>query len=131
MIGILEVDEEKQFGKIADNLVDWTKFGARGLLKWGLRIVEGRDDQLFTLLVSFLDNKYGDKIPVDIKPAARAVALAVINGDLEELEKNGATLLATIVDIPDVSEDSEALMATALLKGIIDVVTIKLKKEAV
>lgn len=129
MAGLLSKEEEKLFGKKADNLVNWKKFGGKGLVKIGFRILESKDDKVFTLLIQYIDDNFSEKIPSNLKPAARNVLLSLINEDIELFEKNSAALLNLLVDIPNVSEDTEAIMALAIIRGIVESIGVKLKSH--
>lgn len=121
LIGILHPDEQKLFGKEVDALIDFNKF--KGDNRWMniiLSIAEKKDDDIFSALVKFLDDRYGDKIPVTIKPLARAVALAVLDKDLKAFEVAAPKLLAEIGDIPRLSKETESYLAVGLVRGIIE-----------
>lgn len=125
--GILTVAEQKQFGKIADSLIDFTKF--KGEKRWVnivLTLMEKKDDDIFTAAIKFLDDRYGDKLPVDLKPIASGVAKAVLNKDKDALAANSAALIDALVDIPKVSDEAEAVIIAAIVKGILDALQLKL-----
>lgn len=127
LVGILYKDEQKLFGKEVDALIDFNKFKSDN--RWvniGLTLLEKKDDDIFSALIKFLDDRFGDKIPVDLKPAARKVALAVINKDVLALKESAPVLLNQLVDIPKIPEETEAIIAVALVQGIVDAFTTKL-----
>jgi len=128
-LGILTKDEQKQFGKKIDALVDWNKFGAgkKGVVKWAFKLIELKDDDLFSAMIKYLDDKYGEKIPINLKPTARKVALSVINDDYESFKMYSPMLLNDIFDIPSISEDTEAIIAKALVGGIVEALEAKFK----
>lgn len=127
LVGILYDDEQKVFGEKMDALIDFNKF--KGDNRWaniGLTLLEKKDDDLFTALIKFLDNRFGEKIPVNLKPAARKVALAVIDEDVTALKESAPALLNQLVDIPKLPEETEAIIAKALVIGIIEAFELKL-----
>ena len=126
--GILTKEEEKLFGRKVDGLVEWTKFDAKWPLSWGLKILEKKDSDLFTAMIKFLDDKYGEKIPLNLKPVAREVMLSIIFEDLDKLEKHAPELLNMVFDIPNIEEDAEAMIAQAIVSSIIDIIIAKAKK---
>ncbi|MEE9574369.1 MAG: hypothetical protein V3W20_15040 [Candidatus Neomarinimicrobiota bacterium] len=128
LIGILYKDEQKVFGKKVDALIDFRKFGKKGWMKIAMKILEAKDDDIFSGLIGFLDNTYGNRIPVDLKPAARGVALSVINDDYEAFKVDAPKLLNLIIDIKKMSEETEAVIISALIVGIVDALELTLKK---
>lgn len=127
MEGILTKEEQIEFGKKLDNLVDFKKFkGKKIWLNFALTILEKKDEDVFTGLIKFLDDKYGEQIPLDLKPAARAVALAVIRWDVNAFKDSAPKLLDKLADIPRISDETEAIIAKALVVGIVEAFETKL-----
>lgn len=132
LVGILYKGEQKAFGKKVDPLIDFTKLGGKKpkfWLKWVLALIEKKDADLFTKGIAVLDDKFGEKIPVDLKPVARKVALAFLDDNLVSLEAEGTILLNMIIDIPGLSEDTEALIIHGTLKGLIEAMKVVVKKR--
>lgn len=120
LVGILYVEEQKAFGKKADTLIDFNKF--KGKNRWvniGLSLIEKKDDDIFTAGIKYLDDRLGEKIPVNFKPSARALALAVINEDKEAFSKAAPELIGLLVDIPNVTKETEAIVIGGLIQGIV------------
>lgn len=127
LIGILYKDEQKLFGKKVDALIDFTKFkGDNRIVNILLSLVEKKDDDIFSALIKVIDDRYADRIPVNLKPAAREVALAVINEDKESFKEHAPVLIDLLVDIPRVSDESEAYVITGVVRGIVEAFEAKL-----
>lgn len=129
LVGILYEEEQKRFGVKVDPLIDFTKF--KGDNRWvnlALTFAEKKDDDLFSALIKFLDDRFGEKIPVNLKPSARAVALAFLDDDLEAFEKNAPVLINLVVDIPKIPEETEAIIISGVLQGIISAMGVTLGK---
>lgn len=133
LVGILYPEEEKVFSKKIDALIDFTKFGKKGWMKWAMKIVEAKDDDLFLSGIRYLDDKFGDQIKPEFKTTARQVALAVIGEDLDSFKIYAPILVNQLVDIPKLPEETEAIIIAAVLQGIISALETKLtsKEEAV
>lgn len=121
LTGILYPAEQEAFGVEIDNLIDFNKF--KGDNRWVnllLSIVEKKDDDIFSALIMFIDDKYANKIPATLKPTARALALAVVEKDAEAFSLTSAELLNSLADIPGLSEETEGIIAKAVIVGILE-----------
>lgn len=129
LVGILYPEEEKKFSKKCDELIDFTKFGDKGWMKWMMKIVEAKDDDFFLAGIKYIDNKFGDKIRPEFKTTARQVALSIINEDLDEFKLYGPLLINQLVDIPKIPEETEALIIAGALRGAVEALEVKLKAK--
>jgi len=126
LVGILYRDEQKAFSVKCDALIDFTKFGKKGWVKWAMKIVEAKDDDLFSAAIGYIDDRFGEMIPADYKPVARKIALAVIAGDIIAFKESAPVLTNMLIDIPKMAEETEGIIIAALLRGLIDSFEVKL-----
>ncbi len=132
LIGILYKVEQKAFGKKVDPLIDFRNLvspDAKFWMKWLASLAEKKDSDVFTAAIKVLDDKFGEKIPVDLKPVARKIALAFLNDNHVSLEAEGTALLNMIIDIPGVTENTEALIIRGVLSGFIEAMKAAIKKK--
>lgn len=123
LVGILYASEEKKFGKLLDDAIDFEKFGKnqKAWVRLIFKVVEAKDGNIFSWGIMYLDNNFGKKLGVKIKPIAREVALAFINKDLGVFEVNAPALINKLIDIRSVSEETEAIFISALIQGLVEV----------
>lgn len=129
--GLWSKDAEKGFGQFIDDKVDLSKIKKVG---WALEMVDGF---LVNQAVTFLDDNYSENLPVAFKPTYIKI------GKVFEEYKNDKTLvlsdfitpeeiaviLDTLIDIPKITDDVEALLFAGLVKGIFDIVAKVIKKD--
>lgn len=118
--GTLTKSEEKLLGKAMDPLIDFTKFKSKGLKRLILKYVEKKDENIFTEIVEYLDDTLADRLPESLKPLARDVALSVIHKDKNEFIRSSTILSNRLIDIPLITEDTEAIILGGVLKGMLD-----------
>jgi hypothetical protein len=104
--GILTLEQEKKIASLLDDLLK---------LKGFLELVDG---YVFKAILTFIDNKYVDKLSVDIKTKLAALVEAVMAENVELAETLTTDLMNTLIDIPGLDEESEGL----LFKGVIELV---------
>lgn len=102
--GILTSAQESKFAELLDNVV---KVG--GLLEF-------IDGYFFKAIIIFLDDKYADKLSVEIKEMLSKLIDAVINEDVDGAEQIATDIINKLVDIPVLDEEAEGL----LFKGVIE-----------
>ncbi len=102
--GILTSAQESKFAELLDKVV---KVG--GLLEF-------IDGYIFKALITFLDDKYADKLAVEIKEMLSKLIDAVLNEDVEGAEQIATDIINKLVDIPVLDEEAEGL----LFKGVIE-----------
>lgn len=102
--GILTTAQESKFAELLDKVV---KVG--GLLEF-------IDGYIFKALITFLDDKYADKLAVEIKEMLSKLIDAVLNEDVEGAEQIATDIINKLVDIPVLDEEAEGL----LFKGVIE-----------
>jgi hypothetical protein len=103
--GILTLEQEKKLAELLDNAVK---------LKGVLELIDG---YVFKAVITFVDDKYIDKLAVDIKTKLAALVDAVMAENVELAETLAADLINTLIDIPGLDEEAEGL----LFKGIIEI----------
>lgn len=104
--GILTLEQEKKIAALLDDLLKVKGF------------VELIDGYVFKAIITFVDNKYVDKLSVDIKTKLAALVDAVLAEDVVLAETLVTDLMNTLIDIPGLDEESEGL----LFKGIIELI---------
>lgn len=104
--GILTLEQEKKIASLLDELLK---------LKGFLELVDG---YVFKAILTFVDNKYVDKLSIEIKTKLAALVDAVLAEDVELAETLVTDLMNTLIDIPGLDEESEGL----LFKGVIELV---------
>lgn len=127
-LGLLTVEQEKQFGKFLDDLKDFSELDG---FVWN--IIELLDGKLYTSAIGYIDNTLGEKLDPELKPLAAQFVLEVIAEDLDPaaIAETGTNLLNAVLDIPNVSEEYEALMIAGILQGLIALVLNFIDKEEV
>ena len=114
--GLLKPEEEKDCGKSLDTFIDFTKiFPKKKLLSIA---IEAFDGKLFTAFIREFDDRLADRIPEEYKPEARAVLLAIIAKDWEDVAATSPQLLNALVDIPGIEEETELVIIAAIVQGI-------------
>jgi hypothetical protein len=104
--GILTLEQEKKLASLLDDVVK---------LKG---IAEFIDGYLFKAIITFVDNKFVDKLKEEVKIKLAALVEAVMAEDVELAESLAADLINSLVDIPGLDEESEGL----LFKGVIEII---------
>lgn len=125
MKGILTKEQEKKFAKLLDQAVDLGKVADKvenKIAKIALNFSEMFDGYLFEVGITYLDDTLADKIPEDLKTTAGLFVVSCIEKDYEGIELHGHILLNKIVDIPGLTEDTEAIFFAGTLKGIIEAI---------
>jgi hypothetical protein len=123
--GILSAAEEKQFAEFLDGLIDFTKFKG---VAW--KFVEMFDGKLFQVAVEYLDDNLGEKIPAHFKEDTNALVKAVIEKDVDKVQLYSARILNTLIDVPYLTEDAEAILIGAVMEGLVKVIQDWAKKNA-
>lgn len=104
--GILTAEQEKKLAELLDNVIK---------LKGFLELIDG---YVFKALITFLDDKFADKIKVEIKVKLAELVDAVLAEDIETSETLAAEVINMLLDVPGLDEESEGL----LFKGVIQLV---------
>lgn len=104
--GILTTEQEKQLAAALDNAIKLNGF---------LELIDG---YVFKALITFIDDKYLDKLQTDVKTKLGELASAVIAKDVAKAEELSAEVLTMLIKIPGLDEESEGL----LFKGIVEIV---------
>ncbi len=104
--GIFTVEQEKKLAELLDNVVK---------LKGVAEFIDG---YLFKAVITFVDDKFIDKIKEEIKVKLSALAEACLAEDVELAEELAADLMNSLIDIPGLDEESEGL----LFKGVIELI---------
>jgi len=124
--GFLSAAEEKAFAQFLDELIDFSKF--KGVV-WNF--VELVDGKLFLVAVEYLDDTLGDKLPAHFKEDAANLVKSVIAKDLNSIQLYSTRILNTLVDLPYLTEDAEAILIGTVIEGLIKVIQNWLKKQPV
>lgn len=124
MIELFSKKAESGFGKFIDNIIK--------LPGWA----EPFDGFLATQLIKFIDSKYGVLIP-----DTYAVLFAGVNKAFENYDDTGVfevvdliviedvvSVINTLVDIPSLTEDEEAILFSGVLTGVFQVIKNYLSK---
>lgn len=115
-LGIIKPEEEKELGKMLDDIVDFKKvFDNRKWLGIGIEAVDGK---FFTAAIRNIDDKLIEKIPPDYKPLSRQLLLATINKDWETVVVIAPELLNKPIDIPGIDEDVELAILSGLVQAV-------------
>ena len=108
--GILTVEQEKKLAELLDDVIK---------LKGVLELI---DVYVFKALITFLDDKFGDKIKVEIKIKLGELVDAVLDVDLERAETLAADVINMLIDVPGLDEESEGLLFKGLIQLLVGVV---------
>jgi hypothetical protein len=108
--GILTVEQEKKLAELLDDVIK---------LKGVLELIDG---YVFKALITFLDDKFGDKIKVEIKIKLGELVDAVLDVDLERAETLAADVINMLIDVPGLDEESEGLLFKGLIQLLVGVV---------
>jgi hypothetical protein len=104
--GILTSEQEKKIASLLDDLLK---------LKGFLELIDG---YVFRAVITFVDNKYADKLSVDLKTKLAALVDACLAEDIELAEQLATDLINSLIDIPVLDEEAEGL----IFKGIIELI---------
>jgi hypothetical protein len=104
--GILTSAQEKTLSALLDDAIK---------LKGVAELVDGF---LFKAIITFVDDKYIDKLKEEIKIKLAALVEAVMAEDIELAEQLATDLVNSLIDIPGLDEESEGL----LFKGVIEII---------
>lgn len=117
--GILTVDQEKKLAELLDNKIN---------LKGFLELVDG---YVFKALITFVDDKFADKIKVEVKTKLAELVDAVLADDVNKAEELAAEVINMLVDIPGLDEEAEGLLFKGVIQLLVGVVLdwINSKKE--
>ncbi len=108
--GILTSAQESKFAELLDKVV---KVG--GLLEF-------IDGYIFKALITFLDDKYADKLAVEIKEMLSKLIDAVLNEDVEGAEQIATDIINKLVDIPVLDEEAEGLLFNGVIEMLVGAV---------
>lgn len=104
--GVLTLEQEKKIAELLDGLLK---------VKGFLELIDG---YVFKALITFVDDKYVDKLSVDIKTKLSELVTAVMAEDVPLAEQLATDLMNMLIDVPGLDEDAEGL----LFKGVIEIV---------
>lgn len=116
---MISEDLVKQVWKKIDDLVDWRKITGRPMLG---NILELSDNILGPAGLKYLNEKFGDKIPVDLMPSVNSMFEAFINDDYEGVKKAIPEGVDQIIDIKQIPDDIEAAWIAATFNALVAVV---------
>jgi len=118
--GILTAAQEKLLAGLLDDAI---------VLKGVMELVDG---YVFKAVITFVDDKYVDKLKEEIKVQLAALAEAVIAEDVVLAEQLATDLVNSLIDIPGLDEESEGLVFKGVIEILVGVVLkwIEDKKEA-
>lgn len=115
---------EKGFGQFIDDKIDLSKIKKVG---WALELADGF---LASQGAAFLDNSYSDKLPVAFKPTfikigkifeEYTVDKNLVFSDFITSEEL-AVITDTLVDIPKITDETEAIFFSGVMKALFDIV---------
>ena len=118
--GIFTSDQEKKLAGLLDDVI---------VLKGIMELVDG---YVFKAVITFIDDKYVDKLKEDIKVKLAALAEAVIAEDVVLAEQLATDLVNSLIDIPGLDEESEGLVFKGVIEILVGVILkwIEGKKDA-
>jgi hypothetical protein len=108
--GILTLEQEKYLSGKLDETVK---------LKG---IPEFLDGFMFKAVISFLDDNYLEKLDVELKAKLGKLVDAVIAEDVPTAEELAADIVASLVRIPGLEEDENALMFKGVIELLVGVI---------
>jgi hypothetical protein len=94
------------------------------------KFVEMFDGKLFHVAVDYLDDNLGEKLPAQFKEDTNALVKAVIEKDVDKVQLYSARILNTLIDVPYLTEDAEAILIGAVMEGLVKVIQDWVKKNA-
>lgn len=110
MAGIFTVEQEKRLSELLDNVVK---------LKG---IAEFLDGYVFKAIITFVDDRFVDKLPEELKTKLSELAEACLNEEVEVAEALSAEIINGLVDIPGLDEESEGLLFKGAIEFIVGAV---------
>jgi hypothetical protein len=118
--GILTPEQEKKLAGMLDDIIK---------LKGILEMIDGL---VFKALITFVDDRYADKLKEEIKLKLAALVDAVMAEDLPLCEQLAADIINTLIDIPGLDEEAEGLIFKGVIELLVGVITkwIEDKKQA-
>lgn len=105
--GIFTKEQEKKISQLLDNVIQ---------LKG---IAEFLDGYLFKAILSFVDDKFFDKLPDELKVDLSELVDAVLAENVDLTEELAADIIDGLVDIPGLDDQSEGLLFRGALEFII------------
>lgn len=117
--GILTAEQEKKLSELLDNVIK---------LKGVLELIDG---YVFKALITFLDDKFADKIKVEIKLKLAELVDAVLAEDVAKAEALAAEVINMLIDVPGLDEEAEGLLFKGIIELLVGVILdwINSKKE--
>ncbi|HCR89507.1 MAG TPA: hypothetical protein DIW50_03400 [Prolixibacteraceae bacterium] len=119
--GILSEELVKAVSKKMDTDINLSKIKLIG------PVVELFDDKLINLALTYLDDKWGEKVPEKARPAIVALLDAYVSGDWSAVTDEVTETVNSFIDIPLLDEDFEGNLIKGLLEAVIKFV--KSKKQ--
>ena len=101
MAGIFTVEQEKKVAELLDNVVK---------LKG---IAEFLDGYVFKAIITFVDDKFVEKLPDELKVSLSELVTAVLAEDVNLAEELAAEIINGLVDVPGLDEESEGKRSLA------------------
>jgi hypothetical protein len=114
--GILTAVQEKKLAEMLDDLVK---------LKGLLELIDG---YVFKVVITLLDDTIVDKLREDIKIKLAALIDAVLGNDVLLAEELATDIINSLVDIPDLDEESEGLIFKGIVELIVGAILNKLEE---
>lgn len=115
--GIFTSEQEKKLASLLDDVVK---------LKG---IAELLDGYVFKAIITFVDDKFVDKLEEEVKIKLAGLAEACLSEDVELAELLAAELLNFLVDIPGLDEESEGLLFKGAIEFIVGAVLAWVEKK--
>lgn len=121
--GLFTKEQEKIFGQKLDALIDFKKIKGLGML-------EIFDGFLFTTAISFVDDKYGEYLPVQYKELVGQLVVAVTSEDWVGAQEPLELILDLLIDIPFVDGEEEAWLIKAIVEAAFGILLNTILKKA-
>lgn len=119
--GIISESLVKSVSKKIDSDINFSKIKLVG------PVIEMFDDKLINLALTYVDDRWGEKVPEKARPAIEALLNAYVTGDWSTVTDEVTDSVNSFIDIPLVDEDFEGNLIKGLLEAIIKF--IKSKKQ--
>ena len=117
MAGILTKQKEKVLAGWVDDAIK---------LKGILELVDGYAARV---IISIVDNSGLDKLPDELKESLNKLVTAAIDKDLQKVEAEAIIILDSLLDIPGLDDEAEALLFEGAVKIIVGAIKKIFEKE--
>jgi len=110
MAGILTREQEKVLAGWVDDAIK---------LKGILELVDGYAARV---IITFVDNTGLEKLPEELKVSLSELVTAAMDKDIETVETKAAEILDSLLDIPGLDDEAEALLFEGAVKILVGAV---------